>query len=311
MPSTLRGQILKLIHQGHLGTEKCLLKAKDSVFWPKISSDIKELTDTCETCQQYGKKQIREPLHPHNVPSYPWQKIGADLFDYKHHQYLLISDYYSKFPVCRKLDSTTATIVIQHMKSVFAEYGIPEILITDNGPQFSCREFATLFTQWGVKHVTSSPTYAQSNGHIERMVQTVKNTLKKADASGEDPYLAMLSYRTTPVDGKLPSPAQCLNNRKYRTQLPCSGKLQRLQSDDNNVEQLQHRQDHMKQQYDKKCVVKKQLEPGQDVSVFLPKSGTWTPATVKEKLDQPRSYKIGMPGGNELRRNRIDLNHSV
>ena len=204
------------------------------------------------------------------MPSFPWQKLGCDLFDYQGAQYLLVADYYSKYPILRTLNSTTSAAIINHLKSLFAEHGIPESLVTDNGPQYSSPEFAAVCDHWGINHITSSPLYPKSNGFIERMVQTVKNLLKKSDAAGQDPYLALLSYRTTPIDSNLPSPAKILNQRDYRTQLPCSGRLQRSQTMECNQEQLQHRQDVQKKQYDGKSPRELQkLVPGQEVSVFL------------------------------------------
>lgn len=152
------------------------------------------------------------------------------MFHYQGAQYLLVADYYSKYPILRKLNSTTSAVIIHHLKSIFAEHGITESLVTDNEPQHSCREFAAFCNHWGISHITSSPLYPKSNGFIERMVKTVKNLLKKSDAAGQDPYLALLSCRTSPIDSNLPSPAKVLNQRDYRTQLPCSGRLQRSQT---------------------------------------------------------------------------------
>ena len=179
--------------------------------------------------------------YPHNVPSLPWKKLATDLFDYQGAQYLLITDYYRKYPIVRKLNSTTSAAVINHLKLVFAEHGIPEILVSNNGPQYNSQEFAAFCKQWGIDHVTSSPLYPQSNGFIERSVQTVKKLLRKAEASGQDPYLVMLAYRTSPVDSNLLSPAQLLNHRDYPTQSPCSGRLQHSQAFDKHREQLQNR----------------------------------------------------------------------
>ncbi|KAL9950226.1 hypothetical protein ACROYT_G042698 [Oculina patagonica] len=87
IPSKLRPQMLQIIHQGHMGTEKCLLRARDSLFWPGISRDIKEMTKNCPTCAQFSKQQPKETLHPHKIPSYPWPKLGCDLFDHGGAQY--------------------------------------------------------------------------------------------------------------------------------------------------------------------------------------------------------------------------------
>ncbi|XP_067648871.1 ankyrin repeat domain-containing protein 50-like [Haliotis asinina] len=187
-----------------------------------MAKDIKELTTNCPTCLQFSKQHSKEPMHPHDVPSYAWQKLGSDLFDYKGNQYLLIADYNSKFPVIRKLQTTTSSAVINHMKFLYAELGIPRELVTDNDPQYSSKEFKSFCEEWRTEHTTSSPTYPQSNGFSECIVQTIKNILKKSKTPGQDPYLGLLTYRTTPVDNTLESPARLLNKRDYRTQLPSS-----------------------------------------------------------------------------------------
>ena len=216
VPESLRAQMLSLVHQGNMGTEKCLLRAKDCMFWPGISKDIKELISNCSTCIKYAKQQPKERLLQYNLPSFPWQGLSSDLFDYNGCQYLLVADYFSKFPVFRKLSTTTSSAIIHHLRSILAEHGIPEELVTDNGPQYSSHEFKKFCSEWGIKHTTSSPLYPQSNGFSERMVQTVKNLLKKSEETGEDPYIALLNYRTTSVDTKLQAPAKLLNQRDYR-----------------------------------------------------------------------------------------------
>lgn len=308
IPEKLRPGMLELIHQGHLGVEKSLLKAKDCIFWPGISNDIKELSTSCATCIQYAKQQQKQPLQQHSLPSYPWQKLASDLFDFKGSQYLVLADYYSKFPIVRKLSSTTSAAIINQLKSIFAEYGIPETIVTDNGPQYSSKEFKAFCSTWSINHTTSSPVYPRSNGFSERMVQTVKNILQKADASGEDLYLGLLAYRTTPVDSKLPAPAKLLNRRTYRTQLPTSGRLQRSIASDSDMEQLQHRQQVQKLQHDRKSTRELQsLRPGQAVAVYNPRSKEWNPAKLTKECDEPRSYIVKTPSGSELRRNRVHL----
>ena len=95
------------------------------------------------------------------------------------------------------------------MKSVFARHGIPDEVIVDNMP-FSSKECIQFAQEWGFEINTSSPRYPQSNGMSERTIQTVKNRLKKAEDDGNDPYIALLEYRNTPVSGLQESPAQLL-----------------------------------------------------------------------------------------------------
>ena len=129
--------------------------------------------------------------------------------------YRLIVDYFSRYMEVARLDRTTAGDVILHTKAVFARHWIPEVVVSDNGPQFSSEAYAFFARQYGFEHVTSSPRYPQSNGEAERAVQTVKNLVKKHG----DPYLAMLSYRSTPLRCGF-SPAELLMARKLRTTVP-------------------------------------------------------------------------------------------
>ena len=113
----------------------------------------------------------------------------------------------------------SSSIIINHLKGIFDEHGIPERLISDNGPHYSSEEFRVFSARYGFDHVTSSPLYPRSNGFIERTVQTVKKLFTNAKEGGGDPHLAMLCLRTTPIDHNLPSPCELLNGRRYKSNL--------------------------------------------------------------------------------------------
>ena len=121
--------------------------------------------------------------------------------------------YFSWYPKVWKLPSTTSSNIISALKSVFARHGIPEVLRSNNGPQYVSREFKMFASLYNFQHLTSSPRFPQSNGQTERSVQTVKNLLKKAD----DPYMALLSYRATPLSWCDLSPAELSMGRRLRT----------------------------------------------------------------------------------------------
>ena len=105
------------------------------------------------------------------------------------------------------------------MQSIVSRHGIPETVISDNGPQLSSAAFADFAAKWEFSHVTSSPRYPKSNGMAERTVQTIKKFLEKADKKNEDPYLAILAHRSCPDPSGDPSPAEKLMGRKLRTRL--------------------------------------------------------------------------------------------
>ena len=139
-------------------------------------------------------------------------KIGMDLLEWKGSSYLVIVDYYSRYI---ELVSLTSSSTINHLKSIFARHGVPETVMSDNGPQYTAAVFKEFAKEYSFTHVTSSPKFPQSNGAVERAVKTVKGLLNK----NEDPYLALISYRSTPLENGY-SPAELLMSRKIQTPLP-------------------------------------------------------------------------------------------
>ena len=107
-----------------------------------------------------------------------------------------------QFPVVSNLTSTSSQATLTHL-CIFAVHGIPVQLLTDNGKQYSSKEFRDFRESYGIEHLTSSPNYPQANGPSERMVQTLKNIVTKCDEDGWDPYLELLSYRAIPIDHKV------------------------------------------------------------------------------------------------------------
>ena len=118
----------------------------------------------------------------------------------------------------------TSARVIAPCKVQFSQHGIPDMLITDNGLQFTSSAFNAFARDWQFEHRTSSPHYPQSNGHRENAVKTCENLMKKVKADGQDPPLALLDWRNTPTEGIGSSPAQRLMGRHTRTLLPTHGK---------------------------------------------------------------------------------------
>ncbi|UYV76985.1 hypothetical protein LAZ67_14002708, partial [Cordylochernes scorpioides] len=215
IPASMKLEILEKLHAGHFGITKTRLRARETVWWPGISEEIAETVRKCSVCIQEAVSK-HEPLIPTNFPTRPWQKIGMDLFKFENKWYLIVIDYYSRFPEMIQLDRLTASVVVRSCKSIFARHGIPETVVSDNGTQFgAAREFANFARQYGFTHVTSSPRFPQSNGMAEAGVKIAKLILKK----NQDPSLGLLEYRSTPLENGY-SPAELLMGRKLRTTLP-------------------------------------------------------------------------------------------
>ena len=141
MLNSERLETLKVLHLGHYAVDKMQLRAPGTVYWPGINKDILKYYQSCKTCIKYSKSQMNEPLQSHPTPKAPWHKVTTDLFEIKNSKYLLIVDYYSRFPILHKLSSTTSRVLIQEMKTVFAELGVPSVIVSDGGPQYRATEF--------------------------------------------------------------------------------------------------------------------------------------------------------------------------
>ena len=160
IPKDLRSEMLSHLHVGHLGISKCQERARLSMWWPRMSTDIQEMIQNCDNCNK-NKSQRPEPLITSTFPELPWQKLGTDIFTWKGASYLIVIDYYSRYVEMAKLKATTSASVIQHLSSIFARHGIPQNLFSDNGPQYKSAEFVSFAKAYGFEHVTSSPRYPQ------------------------------------------------------------------------------------------------------------------------------------------------------
>ncbi|XP_049269695.1 uncharacterized protein K02A2.6-like isoform X2 [Rhipicephalus sanguineus] len=219
IPISMRQTMLEKIHAGHLGMQKCKERARRLVFWPGLNAEIASMVQLCPTCRKYAYKQPKEALQMRPVPGCAWHRVGADIFSFAGDSYIVVFDALSNFPEVQKLPDMSAQSTIAALSAIFARFGVPVEVCTDNGPQFSSHEFLLFSRKYDFTHVTSSPHYPQSNGLAEKGVQVVKRILKKTADSGDDFWLGLLAYRSTPLeDGR--SPGELLQGRRLRANLP-------------------------------------------------------------------------------------------
>ena len=232
-------------------------------------------------------------------PDRPWARVAADFFYHNGTNYLIVVDYYSRdVELCLVKKTVDSPKTITQLKKVFSRHGICDILFTDNGPQFASHEFKNFARSWGFEHLTSSPRYAQSNGEAERAVQTVKSILNKCD----DEYLALLTYRNTPLHNGY-CPAELSMGRKLKTRVPCSAQelAPKLVDKDKLRRSEKMYRDKMKMNYDRRHRVT-------DEYVFSPGDRVWVPdlqqsgKVVERRREQPRSIVIETPR-SVIRRN--------
>ena len=149
VPATMREDVLCRLHRAHLGLESCLRRAREAVFWPGINSDVKALIENCETCATLQRAQSRKTLHPHEVPAYPWEAVGVDLFMLERKDFLITVGYFSGYWEIDQLTSTP-TAVVRCLLRHFARYGIPAKVVSDNEPEFSSTVFVDFAAEWAL-----------------------------------------------------------------------------------------------------------------------------------------------------------------
>ena len=307
VPHSLRASMLTAIHTPHLGMEKSKLRARDILFWPGMGREIEAMVEKCTICLQHRKSNPKEPMLSHEIPDRPWQVIATDLFAWNGEDYVVSVDYYSRYFEIERLYSTTSSAVIRKLKAMFSRNGIPEKVISDNGPQYSSQDFKNFANTWDFKHTTTSPHYPQSNGLAEKTVQTAKIILDKARAEKKDPYLSLLEYRNTPVDG-FKSPAQLLNSRRLRSILPTTAA--QLQPQVISPTAARRRREHMQHQqrryYNRSARPLSTLQAGDNIR-YRQDNGLWRPATIMQPAHTDRSYHISTSEGQTYRRNRRHL----
>lgn len=160
----MRRETLHRIHEGHLGIGKCKARARRLVFWPGMNSEIEVFAQRCAACKKYAYNQPKQPL----IPRHLIRSHLIDIFHYGGKSCLCVYDALSNFPGVECLRDTTARTVIEATSTIFARYGIRMEVLSDNGPQFSSREFATFSRTYDFKHITSSPGFPRSNGLSEK-----------------------------------------------------------------------------------------------------------------------------------------------
>ena len=296
VPPKLHNRVVDELHEGHPGIAKMKALAHQYVWWPGLDGDLEERVKQCTPCQECRKNPPAAPLHPWEWPEQPWRRVHADYAGpYLGHMFLILIDAHSKWMEVHMTRSSTSLVTIEKMRSSFATLGLPEQLVTDNGPSFTSGEFRQFMRNNGVHHITTSPYHPSSNGLAERAVQTFKSGMKKLTEGTLETRLIrfLFHYRTTPHATTGQSPAELMLGRQLRTRLdllkPDIGKRVRAHQE----QQKRAHDAHSKP---------RGFQPG--VQVYAKNFGQglpWLPGVIQD-LKGPVSYTIELQDGRVVRR---------
>ncbi|XP_039602164.1 uncharacterized protein K02A2.6-like [Polypterus senegalus] len=289
--------VLEELHKGHLGVVKMKALARSFVWWPGIDEDIEKIAQQCSGCQMVQNEPERAPLHPWEWPTLPWQRLHIDFAGpFMATTFLVVVDACSKWPEVFTMSSTTTSHTIEVLRDLFARTGVPQQLVSDNGPQFTATDFQVFLHKNGIRHITSAPWHPATNGQAERFVQNLKRALRAMtnEKLTLQQKLAnfLFAYRNSIHATTNQTPAMLFFGRPLRSRLDL------LQP---NIKQtVQDRQ--IKQGHKATDKVTRSFAIGQSVLARSYRGDQkWVPALVKDQTG-PLSYKVEATQGVIWRR---------
>jgi transposase InsO family protein len=228
IPTSLKNTVLELLHEGHVGMKKMKEICRTFAFWTGFTSDIEEYVKKCTACTVFQMRSDKMPLATvaENSTRIAWHKIAIDLTGpstvLKGKTLLTIIDYYSRFPEVIILNEGSSKEIVKALTGIFARFGIPCTLVSDNGSVFRSNEFESFLKGAGITHVKSSNYFPQSNGLIERFHRTLKLRLRKI-SYGKEIILedainrVLYDIRSTPNDVSGATPYSRMFGKPMRT----------------------------------------------------------------------------------------------
>jgi len=224
IPLPLRKRVLNELHEGHQGIVKTKQLARSFIWWPGIDNDIEVMIKNCVPCQTFRNDPTKCKSHCWEYPDNPMDRIHVDYAGpFKGKYYLVVVDAYSKWLEVVQVTSTTSTVTKQHLMKFIASYGLPRVLVSDNGTCFTSQEFTQFCKGCGIKQKFIAPYHPSTNGQAERNVQTIKNALKIALMQNNNVHQALITflfaYRRTPHSTTGTTPSNLFIGRELRSRL--------------------------------------------------------------------------------------------
>ena len=192
IPHKLINKVLQELHQNHVDIVHMKSLAHSYFWWPSLDQEIEELVKDYVQCQSVRNTPEVAPLHLWLWPSKPWKRIHLDFAgSLRGNYYLILVDAHSKWPKVIHMTSTTSSSTIRELRKIFTTFGLPEQLVSDNGPQFASAEFSQFLKSNGIKHIKSAPYHPLTNGIAECFVQGFKRAMLTNEALPLDQRLAI------------------------------------------------------------------------------------------------------------------------
>nr|CAH7737392.1 unnamed protein product [Callosobruchus chinensis] len=226
IPESLRNHTLELSHEGHPGETVMKRRLRAKVWWPLIDRQVENFVKQCRDCLLVSQPNRQPPMTRHKFPEGPWQCLAVDLLGPLPNQesVFVVIDYYSRYQDIKFLRTTTATKIINYLNELFARFGIPKSIRSDNGRQFVSEEFKKFCNENNISLIHTPPYWPQANGLVENMNKSLVKRLQIAHSNKLD-YKSelqkfILMYNVTPQGTTGKSPSELLFKRNIRDKIP-------------------------------------------------------------------------------------------
>lgn len=305
VPAALIPEMLTRLHEGHLNVQKTKQLARRSLFWLGMTNDIEMFVASCTTCNRFRRNHPPESLRLFPCPEYPWQRLHTDILTHDGADFLVVYDAYSQWVELFALRTKSINEVITHFKNVFARFGVPMQIVSDNIP-YNSADWLAFAEAWNFEVLFSSPRFPQANGASEKAVSIVKRILQK----NVNVQYALLMYRNAPIPHLGYSPAQLMFGRALRTRVPCAESSLRAETVDHTkvYERKLTKLASQKYYFDRGARDLPPLQKGDEVYYKLSLSDKeWRPGVVSKVATSPRAYEVTDPAtrGTYLRNRRF------
>jgi len=314
IPEGLRSRYLDHLVRLHASPAKMKSRARKTIWWPHMSTDIDQKWRSCRSCVDRSPSNKTEPSRPRDPANYPFQKLHMDLGSYNGRNFLIVIDQFSLWPIVRNMGKHTESAAINDsLLTIFETFGLPEEIYTDGGPQFTSQEFDDFCASWCIRNTTSSPHHPQSNGIAENGVKAMKRLIHctfddNKNTVDKDEWLkAITLYKNTPRGPSNTSPAEILFGRILRDGIPASQE----HFVPKHKAAADRRRDEVNRYFSGLEDVKGPIfVPGDKVYIQDPISKRWTHEGVIDcQAKTDRDFWITTTKGARWRRNRRFLKH--
>ena len=300
VPSPSRVPLLQELHGSHPGICHMKSLARMFMWWPGMDQGIEEMVRGCAECQINRPMPPQAPLQPWKWPTRPWARIHLDFAGpFLGQMFLILIDAHSKWIEVHPMTTITSMATIQKLRVTFAQLGVPETVVTDNGPSFVSEEFKLFLKKNGIAHVTSAPYHPSSNGLAERAVQIFKQGLKKLKEGTLAEKIArfLFQYRITPQSTTGVSPAELLMGRRLRSRLDLIRP--------NSAALVEAKQQHQKEAHDRTASIRTFSEGEAVYARNFSQGEKWIPGRILKRTG-PLSFRIQLEQGQIVWRRHQD-----